>query len=94
MKTQEHLNLLGMSVKDKVTGFKGAVTCISFDLYGCIQAIVVLQVNKEGKYDGKWFDVSRLIVTKKNHVMDVPNYDNVYSPIAQGLKGPEEKPIK
>ena len=37
-----HLELLGQKVEDKVTGFRGVVTTISFDLYGCIQAVYFL----------------------------------------------------
>lgn len=61
---QEHLNLLGWSVKDKVTDFAGTVTHVGQDLYGCIQAIVHPKaVEKDGKQtlgDSCWFDVSRL----------------------------------
>ena len=34
------LKLLGLKVKDKVTGFTGIITSVSFDLYGCIQVII------------------------------------------------------
>jgi hypothetical protein len=35
------LKLLGTKVRDVVTGFVGIVTSVSFDLYGCVQAVVV-----------------------------------------------------
>ena len=58
---EKHLNLLGMKVEDKVTGFKGVVASISFDLYGCVQAIVNPGADKDGKLmEQCWFDVSRL----------------------------------
>ena len=37
---QNHFELLGYKVKDSVTGFTGVVTSISFELYGCVQALV------------------------------------------------------
>lgn len=32
----KHMSILGLSVKDRVTGFKGIATVVGFDLYGCI----------------------------------------------------------
>ena len=40
MNIKSHLSILGKPVKDKVTGMKGIVSSVSFDLYGCIQVIV------------------------------------------------------
>ncbi len=37
---QEHLCKLGLKAEDMVTGFKGVVSTVSFDLYGCIQAVL------------------------------------------------------
>ncbi len=91
MKIQEHMKLLGMKVTDKVTGFRGVVTSISFDLYGCIQAIVTPETGKDGKQeDSRWFDVQRLTITGKEPVMNLPNYEYGYT--ADGNKGPAEKP--
>lgn len=40
MKTvEETLAVLGLPVRDKVTGFDGVITSVSFDLYGCIQVV-------------------------------------------------------
>jgi hypothetical protein len=91
MKIQKHMELLGMKVQDKVTGFRGVVSSVSFDLYGCIQAIVTPEAGKAGKQeDSRWFDVQRLTVTSKDPVMAVPNYE--YGYVAEGGKGPAEKP--
>lgn len=49
MKVKNHLALLGLKVQDKVTGFKGVISSISFDLYGCVQAAITPSVNAEGK---------------------------------------------
>lgn len=46
---KKHLDLLGMRVEDRVTGFRGVVSSVGFDLYGCIQAIVNPGQDKDGK---------------------------------------------
>ena len=85
----QFMSLLGMKVVDKVTGFKGVVSSISFDLYGCIQAVVTPPSTGE-RLKGSWFDVQRLRVTGKKPVMKLPDYNAGY--IASGKKGPAEKP--
>lgn len=91
MQVQEHLKLLGLEVQDKVTDLKGVVTCVSFDLYGCIQVVVSPKTKDDGTTpDGKWFDVQRLKVICKKPVMDLPNYELGY--VAEGKKGAAEKP--
>ncbi len=80
-----------MSVEDNITSFKGIVTSVSFDLYGCIQAVVNPGLDREGKpRDSHWFDVSRLKVTSKKPKMTQPNFDS--QNISDGDKGPAEKP--
>jgi len=46
---QDHLSLLGKEVEDVVTGMSGIVASVSFDLYGCIQAIINPGLDKDGK---------------------------------------------
>lgn len=88
---KKHISLLGKRVKDKVTGKKGVVSSVAFDLYGCIQAIVNPGLNKDGKLEESlWFDVSRLQVLSEKPVMEIPNYD--FGPQAEGLKGAAERP--
>jgi hypothetical protein len=93
MNIQKHLALLGMKVEDRVTGYKGTVTSVGFDLYGCVQAIVSPEW-KKGQPDnlppGHWFDIGRLKVVSKAPVMEVPNFE--YGPVAEGRKGAAEKP--
>lgn len=90
---EEHIDLLGMKVEDKVTGFKGVVSSISFDLYGCVQAVVAPGMDKDGKLpEGKWFDVARLTVTSESPVMDRPNFESGNQ--AEGKQGAAEKPMK
>ncbi len=91
MKALEHINLLGLPASDKVTGFKGIVTTIGFDLYGCIQAVVSPPMNDKGEIpEGKWFDVTRLQISTAA-VMPVPQFDKGY--ISTGKKGCSDKPI-
>ncbi len=89
---KKHMNLLGLKVKDKVTNMEGVVTSLSFDLYGCVQAIVTpfAKENKKGKSD--WYDVLRLEILDKNPVMKRPNFDNGSQ--AKGEQGCAFKPLK
>ena len=93
MEIKKHLDLLGLKVKDKVTGFCGVIDSISFDLYGCVQASINPGTDKDGKrQDGYWFDVKRLRVTGKKPVMEIPNFD--YGVQAEGKQGPSNKPMR
>ena len=88
---KKHLSLLGKKVEDRVTGMKGVVASVSFDLYGCVQAIVNPGLQKDGKMaDQVWLDVSRLMVLCEKPVMDLPNYD--FGPQAEGRQGSAERP--
>lgn len=83
---KEHMKLLGHKVRDIVTGFEGIVTSISFDLYGCVQAIVTPEKKKgdDKVGDSHWFDTKRLKATSKQPAMEVPTF--------QVVPGPERKP--
>jgi hypothetical protein len=75
---KESVGLLGLKVKDVVTGFSGVVSSVSFDLYGCIQVVVTPFVAKDGSLgDGRWFDAKRLKVLEKTPVMEVPTFSIV-----------------
>lgn len=89
---EKHMRLLGLKVKDRVTGFSGIVTSIAFDLYGCIQALVNAGMNKDGKLGDNtvWFDTNRLVISDGKPVMEVPDFE--YGAVAEGRKGPEAKP--
>ena len=87
MKTENHLNLLGMEVKDKVTKSSGVVSSVSYDLYGCIQALITPPVAADGKRENShWYDVNRLTITGKKPVMKVPDFIKI--------PGPARKPAK
>jgi hypothetical protein len=80
------MELLGLKVRDCVTGFEGVATSISFDLYGCVQAVVTPAMKDAGKLeDSRWFDTKRLHVLDPKPVMDVPTFAVV--------PGPQEKSI-
>lgn len=88
---QKHLAMLGLRVEDRVTGFKGVVASICFDLYGCVQAIVNPGADQSGKLmDQVWFDVSRLSIIEREPVMARPDFE--FGPVAEGLQGAAEKP--
>lgn len=90
---KKHLELLGCRVKDRVTGFTGVATSVTFDLYGCIQAIVNPGVNSDGKIgESMWFDVSRLEVLDAKPVMARPQFDWSPAAVSAGAKGPGERP--
>jgi len=90
MNIKKHLGMLGLRVGDKVTGLTGVVTSISFDLYGCVQAIVNPGLVEGKLADSVWFDVARLKVLDPTPVMDLPDFE--HGPVAEGKKGPAEKP--
>jgi len=75
------LELLGMKVKEVITGMVGVVTSISFDLYGCVQALLNPGLDKDGKpRELHWYDVNRLVVISKEPVMEVPKFLSVPGP--------------
>ena len=62
------IDMLGRTVTDRVTNFRGVVTGVVEYLTGCNQALVVPPMSSDGKLpDSQWFDVQRLAV-----VEDVP----------------------
>jgi len=87
----KHIELLGMAVKDKVTGKTGIVTSISFDLYGCIQAVITPKIDKDNKdAEMKWYDLCRLKITSNKPVMKVPDFNT--GQVAEGKRGCAAKP--
>lgn len=83
----EYINLLGKKVQDCVTGQKGVVTSVSYDISGCIQGWVHPGLGSDGKMlDGGWIDTKRLAVSDEAPVMDMP----VFGPMGSEA-GPEAK---
>ncbi len=92
MKVTKHIELLGRKVTDKVTGFQGVISTMSFDLYGCVQAVVSPPVNEAGeKKAGEWFDITRLDLSDEPRVMELPDFSEGY--IVEGKKGCADKPL-
>lgn len=90
---EKALDLLGFRVEDRVSGFRGVVASITFDLYGCVQAIVNPGLGADGKMgDQVWFDVNRLLVTDPDPVMESPWSLLVDAGPVAGEKGPAERP--
>jgi hypothetical protein len=89
---EQHLKMLGLKVKDRVSGVEGVICSVSFDLYGCVQACLNRGMDKDGKpHDLYWYDIARLAVLSNTPVMDRPDFlgDNKQ---AAGKQGPAEKP--
>ncbi len=87
-----HVELLGKKATDVVTGYTGVITTMSFDLYGCIQAVITPRIDEKGESSsGKWFDVSRLDISDDEPVMLLPDFSQGY--VAKGLKGGSDKPL-
>jgi hypothetical protein len=69
----DSIALLGLKARDRVTGFAGVISSVTFDLYGCVQAIVTPPVGKDGKTcESNWFDIKRLETSRR--VMGVPDF--------------------
>jgi hypothetical protein len=88
------IGLLGCKGKDIITDFKGIITSVCFDLYGCIQVILTHKVDKDGKeVDSRWLDINRIKVLDKRLVMQMPDLKNKYAAILD-VNGPADKPVK
>jgi len=84
-----HIELLGMRGKDRITGFEGVIITVAFDLFGCVQVVLRPAQDKDGKLpDAHFFDVGRVEITDDARVMPLPNF---YTP-ATHEKGPAERP--
>ena len=84
---EDAIGLLGLRMKDLVTGATGVVTSVTFDLYGCIQALLNPGLDDDGNpRDSNWYDVNRLTVADPRPVMDRPAF-------LSANRGPADKPI-
>ena len=89
----KHMAFLGMHVVDRVTGLRGVVTSISFDLYGCIQGLLHPGLDESGRLGEQvWLDLGRLSVSSSTPVMVPPEFDWSVEAVSGGLKGPTKKP--
>lgn len=85
---EDYMDLMGKTAVDKVTGYKGIVTCVTFDLYGCTQVVLTPPMKEDMTTNsGKYFDLNRINIMDNERVMPVPEFFSV------GLKGPADKPV-
>lgn len=89
---RQHVGILGMKVRDRVSGFEGVVESVSFDLYGCVQTVVKPPAKDGDAKDGRWFDIQRLEVTDATRVMPVPAFAALANAEGEHQHGPAEKP--
>ena len=90
---KRHIGCLGYKAKDKVTGFEGIVSSVSFDLHGCIQVSLQPPMNSKGEVtSGYWFDINRLEIQGEKPVIDQPNFEEGYQ--AEGKQGCSDKPAR
>lgn len=90
----EHFSLLGYESRDRITGFAGVVTSISFDLYGCVMGLVTPKgLNEKGELsESRWFDTKRLVATSEAPLMAVPEFVSVAGPeIKPGFASPPQQ---
>jgi len=87
--------MLGLKAKDKVTGFKGVITSVCFDLYGCIQVAITPPAKSDADdlKNGHWFDINRIIAST-DRVMDSPNFDAKGTTPQDYSHGPSVKPAR
>lgn len=71
----DFLNDLGYQGEDCITGFKGIVSSVCFDVYGCVQYCLVSKVDKNGEHKSMWCDAKRVTTNKKKRVMTPPLYE-------------------
>lgn len=79
--TTAELNLLGYTAKDKVTGFTGVRTMVTFDLYGCVQVQLRPPVTRDSRLPAPLlFDIGRLSKVKVARVLAPPDYASMGAP--------------
>lgn len=91
----EYLSMLGCHVTDKVTNLRGVVVSLSFDLSGCIQALVHPGLDEKGILrETVWIDVARLVIGIEPQVMRPPIFGfDVKADLGEPVvpRGPMEK---
>ena len=86
---KESINLLGLTATDRVTGYKGVVISVYFDLSGCIQAGLVPKSIEGKRSIAEFFDVNRLEIDKEaSPVMDVPDFGEYPVVVVEGTDDP------
>lgn len=66
--------LLGLTLRDKVTGFTGIATGHVTYITGCDQLLLVPPVDKDGKLqESQWFDTQRCEVLPQGNSVTIDN---------------------
>jgi len=97
MINQEVINCLGKKAQDKITGATGIIASVSFDLYGCIQALInPCKVDKDGKevFSMGWIDINRVKILGDKTIMENPHYLQTNSDTIKYVRGCANKPMK
>lgn len=90
---EKTINMLGRKARDRVTGYRGTITSVCFDLYGCVQVWLTPDA-AEGQTKlehGHWFDVARMEFTTDVRVMPVPMFGGAKTDPQEYAHGPAEK---
>lgn len=76
---KDHFELLGYSVRDKITGFFGVCGSISFDISGCVQGLILPPADPKTMKieDARWFDTKRLEKINAAVAMEPPDFVSV-----------------
>lgn len=90
-KGNAYIDMLGRTGQDKVTGFRGVVSSVSFDLYGCVRVALSPRraVSRLGPAaDLLWFDANRIEIHSAVARVPVPEFT---AKPAEHSHGPAEK---
>ena len=90
---QRAIDLLGLTVTDKIQGTTGIVTSVDFDLYGCIQVVLTPKNSDKDNPKSGWLDINRLEILDKKRAMEHPDFANKYKSFGE-VNGPADKPMK
>lgn len=95
---EHHFRFLGLTCKDRITGFVGVGASVCFDAYGCIQTCLTPPVVKGKSIDdakSAWFDNNRLEIVSKKQVQPLPDF--LMAPkdvVATDARGGFDKPAR
>jgi hypothetical protein len=75
---KKHFKTLGFKCREKISGTKGIIVSISFDLNGCVMGLMNRGYDKDGKrIDNQWFDTKTLEIIGEKPVMEQPDFFEV-----------------
>ncbi len=74
--------LLGFTVRDRITGFQGVATGRTLYLNGCVRYTVEGRVQDDGKLPVEWFDEARLEIVEKDKAPSTGDDESPGGPVA------------